>query len=143
MHYERLRKGGEIGAAEPTYAIGTKRAMTTDGYVRLNLPDHPMAAAYGWALEHRVIAYDAGLLTDPDVQHVHHRDHDRTNNDLSNLEVLSGTEHLLLHGREHCLDAAPYLAMSDAGMSHRKISTLTGINTGTLSRVLRRARALR
>lgn len=36
----------------------------------------------------------------PDGFHVHHKDHDKQNNDISNLEILSASEHSFLHGLE-------------------------------------------
>ncbi|MEI3180990.1 MAG: HNH endonuclease signature motif containing protein [Lachnospiraceae bacterium] len=36
----------------------------------------------------------------PRGYHVHHRDEDKSNNDISNLELLSESDHLSLHGKE-------------------------------------------
>lgn len=36
----------------------------------------------------------------PDGFHVHHKDHDKQNNDISNLEIMNAIDHELLHGKE-------------------------------------------
>lgn len=36
----------------------------------------------------------------PSGYHIHHKDEDKSNNDISNLELKIGTEHLALHGKE-------------------------------------------
>lgn len=41
----------------------------------------------------------------PKGYHIHHKDENRLNNDISNLELLQENEHLLLHGKtERCKD---------------------------------------
>ncbi len=67
------------------------------GYVRLWMPGHPIAQPDGYVLEHRLVMHEAGF--DVRGMHVHHRDHDKTNNDLSNLDLLTPTEHAEHHGR--------------------------------------------
>lgn len=46
------------------------------------------------------MAWDAGLLTDLSMD-VHHRDHDKQNNDLTNLEVMEKSD----HHRQHIAEA--------------------------------------
>lgn len=48
--------------------------------------------------EHRVVAEQ--ILGRPLLpgEIVHHRDHDKTNNDPSNLEVMTQSDHIRLHG---------------------------------------------
>jgi hypothetical protein len=52
--------------------------------------------AYGYVSEHRKVAWDTGMLTDP-IDHVHHRNGDKQDNRAENLEVLPGAEHARLH----------------------------------------------
>jgi hypothetical protein len=68
-----------------------------DGYRHLLRPDHPNANQHGYVKEHRlVVELDLGRrLTDSEV--VHHKDRDRLNNSLDNLEVLTQAEHARLH----------------------------------------------
>lgn len=44
--------------------------------------------------------WEAGLFTDPENEHVHHKDHNGLNNDFDNLEVLTNKE----HRRQHALE---------------------------------------
>ncbi len=48
---------------------------------------------------HRVVWEEANGPI-PEDYHIHHKDGDRANNDLSNLELLSDTEHGHLHGKQ-------------------------------------------
>src|SRR6476619_5173450 len=75
------------------------RTFDGNGYVRVYMPDHPLAYPGGYVAEHRRIAYDAGLLTDASC-HVHHINGDKQDNRLENLEVLTAREHVLRHMRE-------------------------------------------
>jgi hypothetical protein len=75
------------------------RRLRADGYVSVWAPSHPLAHADGYVAEHRMIAYDAGLLVDKS-DHVHHCNHDKTDNRLENLAVHSVQAHARLHADE-------------------------------------------
>lgn len=85
-----------MARTDPRPHYGSGRRITTDGYVERWAPRHPTAHADGYALEHRLVAYDAGLLVDL-AMHVHHREAPKTNNAPSNLRVLTPAEHARLH----------------------------------------------
>jgi hypothetical protein len=78
----------------PNY--GSKRRVRLDGYVDVWSPGHPLARADGYLMEHRLVAWEAGLLSNP-ADDVHHLDGARANNALSNLKVLAHTAHASLH----------------------------------------------
>lgn len=81
-----LRPGDPVPAGEP------RRYLSRDGYMRLRWlvgPDQ-----YVEVYEHRLVA---GL---PEG-HVHHKDHNKLNNDPANLEVLDIVEHARHHGAEN------------------------------------------
>lgn len=84
---------------------GHRPLKLRNGYVFIWKPGHPMAHKNGKAAEHRVVAYEAGLLTDP-KQQVHHRNGIKHDNRLENLEVMAIGEHTRLHAKErapaHC-----------------------------------------
>lgn len=94
-HWKRWQVHGDpLFTLNPNYGVG--RSINGRGYVRLLMPGHPLASKSGYVLEHRLVAWEAGLLTDPTMV-VHHRDHDKLNNSIDNLEVMSPSD----HDREH------------------------------------------
>lgn len=92
-HYARWQSNGDPLVVQ---RVKTGRRITAQGYVAMWEPAHPLATAHGYVLEHRKVMHDAGY--DVIGMHVHHLDHDRTNNDLSNLVVMTEQEHLAHHG---------------------------------------------
>lgn len=71
-------------------------ANITGGYVMLYATGHPAATANGQILEHRMIAYDYGILTNLS-HHVHHINGDKLDNRPENLEALAPGEHNRRH----------------------------------------------
>lgn len=109
------------------------RNQTSQGYIRVHIPEHPMAHAYGWVYEHRMVAYDLGWIQPGDGRHVHHKNHDRTDNRPENLEVLSH----VAHAREHrTTDRPRALALYAAGLSTIAVAADLGTFPGNLSRIL-------
>lgn len=66
------------------------------GYVRLFMPEHVLANADGYVLEHRLVLYNAGIVV-PEGWHTHHLDGDKTNNAVDNLAVMRASAHHRLH----------------------------------------------
>lgn len=65
------------------------RAATGNGYILTWAPEHPNARKSGWALEHVVVmSAQLGRPLRPD-ENVHHKNGDRADNRLSNLELWS------------------------------------------------------
>ena len=75
----------------------TYKRVEARGYWAIKDPAHPCANKNGYVLEHRKIAYDAGILVDLSMD-VHHINHDKKDNRLENLQVLTPGEHHSLHG---------------------------------------------
>jgi hypothetical protein len=98
-HYARWQVHGD-----PTYVTrdyGAERRLRHDGYVEVWRPGHPLASVTGYVSEHRLVAWDAGLLIVPNSSvHVHHKNGIKTDNRLENLEVMTGSE----HNRHHVLE---------------------------------------
>jgi hypothetical protein len=81
----------------PTWKGGTE--IDRDGYVRTYAPDHPWPRRARYVLEHiRVMELSIGRRLLPG-EVVHHRDHDRRNNALDNLELTQAGEHSRHHRR--------------------------------------------
>lgn len=81
------------GANHPTFK---GRVRTSNGYVRVFLPEHPLATADGYVLEHRLVLHEAEIAIPP-KHHVHHVNGNKADNRRENLAVLSPAEHLRLH----------------------------------------------
>lgn len=75
---------------------GVKRILTVHGYYEIFQPQHPLAKKNGYIREHRMIAWDAGILTDPSLE-VHHKNEIKTDNRIENLEVTTHAEHTSKH----------------------------------------------
>lgn len=74
------------GSDNPNWKGG--RVMK-NGYVMLHAPDSPMAGSSGYVFEHRlVMASHIGRDLRPE-EVVHHKDEDRANNHIDNLELLA------------------------------------------------------
>lgn len=72
--------------------------LDKDGYVLLKLPTHPFASRHGYVREHRlVVEKDLGrYLTTDEV--IHHKNGAKNDNRISNLELMTKSEHMSHHG---------------------------------------------
>lgn len=139
LHNNRLSKKGYIGPVGYLINHGSGKCISSNGYMRLHKPGHPMADKLGWVKEHRYIAYEAGLLTGPqDRRQVHHKDGNKLNNSLSNLEVISQSDHMKIHASKKYLDADKAASLRMQGLPTTKIGEIMGANPGTIWRVIRR-----
>lgn len=76
------------------------RKYTDNGYVVLLLRNHPMADGSGRVLEHRyVMANHLGRHLKPG-EIVHHKNEDRGDNRIENLELMTAAQHSRLHRPE-------------------------------------------
>jgi hypothetical protein len=69
-------------------------------YLYAKVKNHPNATKNGYVLYHRIAVENhlGRLLLSTEV--VHHKDKNRFNNNIENLELLTKDEHNLLHGKE-------------------------------------------
>lgn len=88
----------------PSYMDGN--TCLVGGYVFEFAPHHHLANGWGWVAQHRLVGERiAGRplrrSRDPKIAEcVHHVDRCRTNNDLSNLQVMTVSAHRRLHSTE-------------------------------------------
>lgn len=67
------------------------------GYYNAVVPTHPNKDSNGYVRLHRLVMEDhLGRYLTAD-EHVHHIDEDKGNNAISNLQVMSASEHMRLH----------------------------------------------
>ena len=66
-------------------------------YLYAVVKDHPKAIDHGYVLHHRVVMENhlGRMLESNEI--VHHKDHNKNNNTIDNLEVMTVAEHTKLH----------------------------------------------
>lgn len=97
-----------LGKGNPNYGNREERNpiykggfISNYGYKMIRKPDHPNAGMGGYIFEHRyVMSKHLGRpLTEDEV--VHHKDENRLNNDITNLEIMSRSEHNQHHMKDY------------------------------------------
>jgi hypothetical protein len=82
------------------------RMISTEGYVLIRVgKDHPLAIGNGYAYEHHLIWAAAGRAMPEKAELIHHKNEDKTDNRLDNLELKTRVEHAILHSQERGRDA--------------------------------------
>lgn len=96
---------GKSGPAHPRW--NDERMLSEHGYVKVRVgKEHPLGDANGYAYEHLLVWVSAGNEM-PDAEHIlHHKNETKTDNRLSNLEILDRTEHAFEHYGEAMLSDA-------------------------------------
>ena len=85
------------GCMSPQW-MGKERVKHSCGYVMVHQPEHPFADSQGRIPEHRVVAEKMiGRIINPKLEVVHHKNKIRSDNRISNLEVLSHIDHIRVH----------------------------------------------
>ena len=138
IHNSEVRKGRKYCSRScwrkrPIKRNPRPRTITANGYVSVYAPDHPTADRQGRVLEHRLVWERAhGLL--PEDWDVHHKDGDKTNNALENLEAMPKSEHTSLHvadrryTRQELIDNLREVAAKNGGrISHKAFKRLSPI----------------
>jgi len=87
------------------------KKVTNYGYIKIRSLNHPFRDIDGFVFEHRLIAEiylldDENSITIEGFKYlnpklvVHHADKNKTNNDVSNLKIMSKSDHMSLHKRK-------------------------------------------
>lgn len=92
-----MGKSVNVGKDNPNWKGGRRKR---NKYVYLHVPDHPSADCMGYVAEHRIIAEEkiGRLLKKEEV--VHHKNHNPFDNRPDNLEVMTRSEHTILHHKK-------------------------------------------
>ena len=89
MHYRRYYLYGDANSKPGRKRTSNKIEVSVGGYIKLYEPEHPNASGDGYVLEHRKVMSDfigRPLLVS---EQVHHKNGNRTDNRLENLELWS------------------------------------------------------
>lgn len=74
------------------------RIVSSHGYLKIRVGrDHPLADPNGYAYEHLVVWVSAGNPRPQPDELLHHKNEDRQDNRLHNLELISRSNHNRLH----------------------------------------------
>lgn len=99
-----------------------RRYVSSHGYVCVYRPSNPAADKKGYVYEHRVIMeMHLGRYLAPSEE-VHHIDHNKQNNDIQNLCILSSSEHHKLHRHEQLLKKEKTKEQIRCPICNKKIS---------------------
>lgn len=110
MKNEGNHQYGLLGSKNASWKSDEK--LTTYGYIKIRCLDHPFKDCDGFVFEHRLVA-EKYLLTEENsviinnkkylnpTLIVHHKDFNKLNNDKNNLEIMTLSEHSILHNILH------------------------------------------
>jgi len=114
-----------------------------NGYVMIKKPSHPHAWRNGYVKIHRlVVEKSLGRHLNND-EHVHHIDRDKRNNHISNLEIVTMSEHRIIHNNEtkdysSKWDLNKIKKLYEKGSTTREIAKITGMGKSNVSHHLRK-----
>ena len=93
--YGKWRKGKFTGSNHPQWKGGV---TYSGGYRYIFSPGHPNCINSGYVMEHRlVMEKHIGRFLHPTKEIIHHKDEDKLNNTIENLEITNRASHILLH----------------------------------------------
>lgn len=97
---KRPADGGRFCSYQCTGEFNRKNKVDRNGYWYVCLPDHPNCSSQGYVAEHRLIMEGmvGRYLTDDEI--VHHKNENRKDNRIQNLEIMSDSEHKSHHIKE-------------------------------------------
>lgn len=95
------RGKGPKATGSAHYRWNAGRMLSDDGYVKVRVgAEHPLADPNGYAYEHLVVWCASGRARPGEGETLHHRNEDKTDNRIGNLELLTRGEHNSLHIQE-------------------------------------------
>lgn len=82
------------------YEFGGHEKLRDDGYIKVYAPDHPNATKDGYVMKHHLVMEQHIGQIIPEGHVVHHINHDRADNRIENLRLMTFKEHSGLHMKE-------------------------------------------
>lgn len=89
----------KIAEGHKLSGIGHKK-LRSDGYISIYFPDHPKSSKDGYVMEHVLIMECVLGRRIADNEIVHHKNAIKTDNKVSNLEVMTASEHMSYHSKK-------------------------------------------
>lgn len=94
------------------------RYIDSIGYVQIYRPNHP-SSRNGYIAEHRLVMEQSiGRYLNKD-EHIHHKDENRQNNDLDNLQLLTRSQHTTIHNTTDMSNRKCSICLSDKSWINR------------------------
>jgi hypothetical protein len=91
--------------------------MIAGGYPKVRVgKDHPLADPNGYVYEHTLVMVTALGRSLADGEVIHHKNRDKTDNRIENLELMPRAEHIKLHSLER---AAAAKASKEGGQTSK------------------------
>jgi len=80
-----------------------KKLISKGDYIYTKIPNHPKSTKHGYILEHRIIMENhlGRILTASEI--IHHKNGNKKDNRIENLELTNKSKHARNHMREHGL----------------------------------------
>ena len=110
---------------------------TVNGYIIVRKPSHPYAKSNPYIKLHRLVMEQklGRYLTPSEI--VHHIDHDKLNNDVNNLELVTQSTHRTIHNKESMeygsrYDLEKVRTLYESGKTTRDIEEIMGIGKSTV-----------
>lgn len=101
-------------------------SVASNGYVKIRVgKEHPLADPNGYAYEHQVVWASAGLPSPEAGEVIHHKNEDKTDNRIGNLELRNRCDHSVSHQPG---------ALSDADIARLRDDYHGGDHTGILAK---------